>query len=175
MGQSARGRVQEGAKHGQRSSLAAMQAHVDALEAELKAAREREAATAEVLQVINASPGDLVPVFDALLDRALRLCEAPFGVLFRYDGRAMHLMAMRGDPVDKAGVEWFRTWGPQPGDPQFEIVQGAAFVHIEDMRGSEAYRSGVPSRVKTVEVTGARTMLWVPLRRADRLLGVLVI
>ena len=111
MRQGASGPVQEAPKHGQRSSLAQMQARVDALEAELKAAREREAATAEVLQVINASPGDLVPVFDAVLDRALRLCEAPFGVLFRYDGVAMHFAAMRGDMLDEVATEWIARRG----------------------------------------------------------------
>jgi hypothetical protein len=117
MRQSARGPVQEAPKHGQRSSLAQMQARVDALEAELKAAREREAATAEVLQVINASPGDSVPVFDAVLDRALRLCEAPLGVLFRYDGMAMHFAAMGGDMLDEVATEWFRVWVPEPDRP----------------------------------------------------------
>jgi GAF domain-containing protein len=152
-----------------------MQAHVDALEAELKAAREREAATAEVLQVINASPGDLVPVFDAVLDRALLLCEAPLGVLFRYDGMLMHFAAMRGDMLDEVATEWFRVWVPEPDSAVGQILKGAPFLHIEDVRDTKAYRSGVPSRVKMIDATGARTAMWVALRRDDRLLGVIVI
>ena len=154
-------------------SNAELAAELMRLAADRDEALARERALAEVLQVINSSPGDLAPVFDTLLDRALLLCAAPFGVLFRYDGRAMHLMAMRGAVLDKAGLEWFRTWVPEGA--MSEIGQGAPLVHIEDMHESEAYRRGVPSRVRTVEVTGARTMLWVPLRRADRLLGVLAI
>ena len=175
MRQSAGGPVQGGPKHGQRFSLAEMQAHVDALKAELKAAREREAATAEVLQVINASPGDLVPVFDAVLDRALRLCEAPLGVLFRCDGAAMHFAAMRGDMLDEVATEWFRVWVPEPDSAVGQILKGAPFLHVEDVRDTEAYRSGVPSRVKMIDATGARTAMWVALRRDDRLLGVIVI
>ena len=175
MRQSAGGPVQEGPKHGQRFSLAEMQAHVDALEAELKAARDREAATAEVLQVINASPVDLVPVFDAVLDRALRLCEAPLGALFRCDGAAMHFAAMRGDMVDEVATEWFRVWVPEPDSAVGQILKGAPFLHIEDVRDTEAYRSGMPSRVKMIDATGARTAIWVALRRDDTLLGVIVI
>ncbi len=175
MRQSARGPVQEGPKHGQQFSLAEMRAHVDALEAELKAAREREAATAEVLQVINASPGDLVPVFDAVLDRALRLCEAPLGVLFRCDGTAMHSAAMRGDMLDEVATEWFRVWVPEPDSAVGQILKGAPFLHIEDVRDTEAYRSGMPSRVKMIDATGARTAMWVALRHDDQLLGVIVI
>jgi two-component system NtrC family sensor kinase len=123
-------------------------AELHQITAEWDEALARERALTEVLHVINSSPGDLALVFDGLLDRALRLCRAPFGVLFRYDGTAMHSAAMRGDSLDEAATEWFRVWVPETGSAVGRILKGAPFLHIEDVRDSKAYRSGMPSRVK---------------------------
>jgi len=154
-----------------------MQARIEALEAELGAARARAAATAEVLQVINSSPGELAPVFDAMLDKAIRLCEATHGHLLNYDGECFHLAAVSDDP---RWVEWVRQLEhgvikPEPDSALGRLLRGENVVHIPDVIDTDGYRSGLPSRIALVQNTGARTALWVALRKEQELRGAFII
>jgi two-component system NtrC family sensor kinase len=140
---------------------------------DLSEALEQQTATAEVLQVINGSPGDLAPVFDAMLDKAITLCGAAFGVLLTYDGTTFRTGATRGLPARFA--EYLATTSDQPGlgaaSPR--LVRGERVVHILDLKDDEPYRSGNPYRRALVEIGGARTLLALPLRRDNAVLGTL--
>jgi GAF domain-containing protein/anti-sigma regulatory factor (Ser/Thr protein kinase) len=134
-------------------------------------ALEQQTATTEVLQVINASPGNLAPVFDTMLERALRLCEGAFGNLWTYDGERLHVVAMRGVP--DAFMDFAREpLRPGPETGVARVLLGERVVHIADIRAEAAYQSGDRLRVATVELAGVRTLLLVPLRKDDALLGV---
>src|SRR3954471_12205501 len=108
--------------------------------AERDEALEQQTATAEVLQVINASPGDLAPVFDAVLGKALRLCEAAHGVIRTFDGQLFDKVA-RCDETEI--VDHLRELGqrgrgsgpvrPGPDNPFGRLVQGERVVHIADL------------------------------------------
>jgi adenylate cyclase len=141
---------------------------------ETREALEQQTATAEVLGVINASPGDLGPVFDAMLEKAMRLCEASLGTLDRFDGEVFQSVALRGVSGAAAELYWVAVV-PDPGSASERLVRGEDVVHIPDVVDTEAYRSGVPSRRRLVEETGARTALWVALRKEAKLLGRFVI
>ena len=141
---------------------------------EQREALEQQTATAEVLQVINASPGDSKPVFDAMLEKAMRLCEAAFGVLTTYDDECFHTVAMRGVAPGLADAirEPVR---PSPGMAYDRIAQGADIVHIADITDEDVYRSGNRIRRALADQGGARTALFVALRRDDALFGAFVI
>jgi GAF domain-containing protein len=136
---------------------------------ETREALEQQTATAEVLQVINSSPGDLAPVFDAMLEKALHLCEAGLGLLHIYDGKRFRALAIGG--VSGSAAESLREWVPDPDSALQRIVDGELVVHIPDVVDTEAYRSGVASRRKLVELTGARTALWVACAKTIRSWG----
>jgi two-component system, NtrC family, sensor kinase len=106
---------------------------------EMREALDQQTATAEVLQVINSAPGDLGPVFDAVLGKALRLCEAAHGVIRTFDGQLFHEVA-RCDETEI--VDHLRELGqrgrgsgpvrPGPDNPFGRLVQGERVVHIAD-------------------------------------------
>src|SRR6202022_4310453 len=137
---------------------------------ETQEALEQQTATAEVLQVINSSPGDLGPVFDAMLEKAMRLCDASHAHLFTVDGEQVHAVAVRGDP--RFG-EWLRQQGPlplAPGSSVDRMRRGDRFVHVLDATEMEPYRTN-PWFRELVDRGGGRTTISVPLRKDGALLG----
>jgi len=142
---------------------------------ELRESLEQQTATAELLRVINSSPGNLAPVFDATLEKATRLCDASFGVLSIYEGDDRHrVVAMRDLPPPLA--ELFREpayLGPETGLGR--LVRGERFVHILDAADDEGYRLGNPVRRMLVDVAGTRTYLAMPLHKEGSVLGAFTI
>src|SRR5690242_6499126 len=142
---------------------------------EQREALEQQTATAEVLQVINASPGNLSPVFDSMLDKAVDLCGAAFGILLTYDGECFHHVAFRSIP--SAYVEFMREHPPNygPENAPGRLALGERLVHVLDITDSEAYRSGDPNRRAIADLAGARTLIAVPLRKESTLIGAIVV
>ncbi len=142
---------------------------------EQREALERQTATAEILQIINGSPGDLEPVFISVLEKALRLCEAAFGVFWTYDGNHFHASALLGVPAAFADFAKQRPHRVGNDNTHARALRGEAVMHIVDAADSEAYRLGDPLRRALVDLGGARTSLGVALRKDEALLGVLIL
>src|SRR5262249_22510345 len=140
---------------------------------ETREALAQQTATAEVLQVINSSPGNLTPVFDAMLEKAMRLCEAAHGHIWMYDGERAHPVAVHGEP---RLVEFMRRIGPlRPGlTPLGRVVRGEPVVHVLDAREEEGYRSN-PVYREQVDVGGLRSLVDIALRKKDALLGIIAL
>src|SRR5689334_21823338 len=133
-------------------------------------ALQRETAAAEVLQVINSSPSDLAPVFDAMLEKAMRLCGAAFGMLSVIEGDTTQTVAARGIPPAYAD---FRAHNPAPARSPISarVFKGEAFVHTIDLKGEEFYERGDPQRRALVDLGGARTSLVTTLIKDGTVLG----
>ena len=146
-------------------SYAELEQKVEERTAELSEALDQQTATAEVLQVINSSPGDLAPVFDAMLEKAMRLCSVAFGSLQTYDGEEFRAVATRGLP--SAFADRLRQgYRPDPAQPVSRLLSGDRFVQIPDLAESDT-----PQRA--FEMGGMRTLLSVPLLREERVIGII--
>jgi GAF domain-containing protein len=140
---------------------------------ETREALEQQTATAEVLQVINSSPGDLAPVFEAILEKAHALCGADFGNLMIYDGELMHSVAFHGEPTPWR--DYLATpYRPTATSPSWPLFSGAELIHIGDLATIGGPGSENEVRQAAVELGGIRTLLMVPLRKEMRLLGIIV-
>jgi GAF domain-containing protein len=142
---------------------------------ELRQSLERQTATAEVLRVINSSAGTLAPVFEAMLDKAMQLCEAAFGGMWTLEAGRYTAVALRGVPQPYAAFLAETTLVPGPGTAPYRFLHGERFVHNIDLASEEAYRAGDPQRRALVDLGGARTAVQVPLCKDESVLGVITI
>ena len=135
------------------------------LKRELDEALEQQAATSEVLRVISSSPGELDPVFNAMLENATRICEAKFGILFRYEGSLFHPIASLdvppafGDFLKRQG-----SFAGKPGRLFGRLCQSKRVIHVVD-------RATEPEPSPSVRYAGARSCIAVPMLKENELVG----
>jgi len=143
---------------------------------ELRESLQQQTATADVLKIVSASPGDMKPVFEAMLSNALRLCEAKFGHILLYDGEHFHATHLHDVP--KAYRDYWEKHGPIRPDPRTglgRIIRDKRMFHIPDLKADPAYAAREPLRVITVDEAGARSFVGVPMLKDGKLIGAIVI
>ena len=141
---------------------------------ELRESLQQQTATADVLKVISSSPGELEPVFNAMLASATRICEATIGTLYLCEGttfRGVALHHTNQSYVDFWQLNRIIDTENNPGIPLERVVQTKQTVHIPDLRADKSYIEGNHRIVALVEVAGARTFVSVPMLKEGMLIG----
>ena len=135
-------------------------------------ALEQQTATSEVLRIVSGSPGDLEPVFQAMLERAVRICGANFGNIYRWDGEALHILASHNTPPAFVDAVRRSPYCPYPHSPIGRMVAERTVVHINDVTAEEVYLAQRdPMAVSAVALGGIRTLLGVPLLNKGEMIG----
>ncbi len=140
--------------------------------ADLSESLEQQTATADVLKVISSSPGDLEPVFNAMLENAARICDAKAGNIYRWDGEVLRLVASHNTPP--AFVEFLGQFPVRPtmDNPVGRMLRAKSPVHAADLAAQRQYTDkSDPSIVAAVDLGGVRTLLTVPMGKDDELIG----
>jgi GAF domain-containing protein len=139
---------------------------------ELTESLEQQTATSEVLQVISSSPGDVEPVFQAMLENAVRICDATFGNIYRWDGEKLHLVAVNNTPGSFVQARARIGLHPGANDPVGRMIMTKAVVHTADLAAERDYiERRNPGIIAAVEIGGVRTLLAVPLLKDNQLIG----
>ena len=142
---------------------------------ELSESLEQQTATSEVLQVISSSPGDLQPVFTTMLEKAVHICDAKFGYIYRWDGDAFDLFATYNVPPAFAERRGLRI-RPKRGMPFDRMLATKTTVHVADLAAEPIYtEERDPAIVAAVELGGVCTLLAVPMLKESELIGAFAI
>ncbi len=155
---------------GRKPSIANASETIARLTQERDEALEQQTATSEVLNVISGSPGELEPVFNAILENATRICQARFGTLNLYDGEAYLSVALHNPPPEFATRKG-QVIRPHPESGLAYVARTKKIAHIDDIRTREPYLEGDEAVVGLADLAGARTLLIVPMLKEDELVG----
>jgi two-component system NtrC family sensor kinase len=142
---------------------------------ELRESLQQQTATAEVLKVISSSPGELEPVFNAMLANSTRLCGAQFGTLNLRDGDIFRIAAVHNVPSAFAEARLHEVISPHPSGGHARVMRTKEVVQIEDIRSGRAYLDGDPAVLAVSDLGGARTIVLVPMLKDDVLVGTIAI
>ena len=144
---------------------------------ELRESLQQQTATSEVLKVISSSPGELEPVFNAMLANATRICEATFGRLWLFEGNAFRAVAIHSTQTfaDYQRRNPVLELRDHPGIPLDRIAKTKQVVHIPDFRADQSYIGKDSAIVTLVETEGTRSFVAVPMLKEGELIGAIAI
>ncbi len=152
------------------SSLVSLETKFALLTRERDEALEQLSAASKVLKVISSSPGDLKPVFEAILENATRICEASFGNLALFDGRHLRMVAMHRAPKAFEELRRRNPVIPLSGTPLARLFETKRAIHIRDLAAEEPYASSAVAKL-----AGGRTFIGVPMFKENDLIGAIAI
>jgi signal transduction histidine kinase len=165
--------VQTAARRG-RSSVVDLQHKLRRQARELEEAREQQAAAADVLRIISSLPGELEPVFQAILEKATRLCEAKLGNLWLRESSKFRIVAIHG------ASQAYRDYlfdeplvAPDEQSVMARIARNREIVHVDDISTAPTY--GMRMRIATVEIAKAHTLLGLPMLKDQEVVGIIAI
>ncbi|MGW8270730.1 MAG: GAF domain-containing protein, partial [Burkholderiales bacterium] len=146
----------------------------DQARADAHAALERQTATSEILRIISRSPADLRPVFEAILSRAIDLCEGDVAILWRFDGRHLRVAAHKNASAEGLAYLDERPLVPNPDNPTPRAALERRVIHEADIFSNPRYRPLIP-RGSAPGSHQSSTQIAVPLLAEDKLLGVVTV
>ena len=146
--------------------------------ADLSDALEQQTATSDVLKIVSSSPGELQPVFDAMLANATRLCGASYGTMWLHENQGQMRMAARHGPLPKAFSEKWRIgtlFNPNPSVPTARVFDTRQPVQVRDLKEDRAYLDRDPLAVASVDVAGIRSLIAVPMLKDGATIGAITV